>query len=299
MKRFPVKGGSLAAVNDVSFSIKKGEIFGLLGVNGAGKSTTINILSGLTLPDSGTIHILGKDFFQYEEEIRGKFNLATAYYSLSQHLTVYQNLHIYAQLYEVKNYQEKIRGLAEQFLMLQHLNTKVRSLSSGEKSRLNLIKALLNDPQLLFLDECTVGLDPEMAEIARNYLLKYNRETGCTILFTSHYMQEVERLCDRIAFMEQGKIIKIGKAKDLLKELNQQTVRLHFPGQVQKAKKILARRNIPATTERGGILAFCIENKKKVLYPILEAFIKAELPFDDLTLEKPTLEDYFISKARR
>ncbi|MBI2665360.1 ABC transporter ATP-binding protein, partial [Candidatus Woesearchaeota archaeon] len=227
VKTFGSGRTKITAVNNISLQINKGEIFGLLGVNGAGKSTLTNILSGLTYADSGTIKIFGLDFYEHEEEIKSRSNVATAYYDLNHSLTVMENLKIYAQLYGVKNYKEKIYALADKFLLTPYLNTITRKLSSGERIRAVLIKALLNDPELLFLDECTVGLDPDMAEIVRDYIQKYNQETGCTILFTSHYMQEVERLCKRIAFMDNGRIIKVAPAKELVGELELQTVIMH------------------------------------------------------------------------
>ena len=298
VKTFPSKEGKLIAVNNNSFNVKKGEIFGLLGVNGAGKSTTLNILSGLTTPDSGTIAIFGKDFFKHEEEIKSKFNLATAYYSLSSHVTVKENLNVYARLYNVMNHQQKIQELTEKFMISHLLHTKVQSLSSGARSRLGLVKSMLNDPQLLLLDECTVGLDPAMAELTRDYLQKYNQETGCTIIFTSHYMQEVEQLCHRIAFMDEGKIVKVGTAKDLLQELELQTVTLHFSQKIEKAKKMLEQEGIKYTFNHAGALQFHIKNKDKIIYPLLKKFVNNDIPFDDLHLDKPTLEEYFIKKSR-
>lgn len=296
-KAFPSKNGRIPAVDNISFTIKKGEIFGLLGVNGAGKSTTINMLSGLTLPDSGSITIFGKDFLKHREEISQRFNVATAYYHLGHNLSVWQNMKVYADLYGVQQ-EEKIIHLAEQFAMKHILHTKVRSLSSGEKTRLVLMKSLLNDPELLFLDECTVGLDPDMAEVTREYLRKYNQEQGCTIIFTSHYMQEVERLCHRIAFMEEGRIVKIGKAKDLIKELKVQTVTMHFTKKIEGARKLLQALRINAL-QQGNTLIFQVKNERKVIFQLVKLFVQNNIIFDDLHLNKPSLEEYFIYQARR
>ena len=297
VKTFPSKDGTIKAIDNISLSIKKGEIFGLLGVNGAGKSTLTNILSGLTLPDSGTIKIFGQDFYTHSEEIKSRSNVATAYYDLNRSLTVLENLIVYAKLYGVKNYKKKIHELTEKFMLTSHLRTQIKFLSSGERTRMVLVKSLLNNPELLFLDECTVGLDPDMAEIVRDYLLQYNKETGCTIIFTSHYMQEVERLCQRIAFLYQGKIVKIGNSKSLLKELSRQRVSLHFSNNIEEAKKFLRRENIQFD-ENNGILVFWVKNREKILYPLLEKFVKNKIIFDDLHLNKPTLEEYFIKKSR-
>ena len=299
VKTFPIKGGKLTAVDNVSFEIKKGEIFGLLGVNGAGKSTMISILSDLMSADSGKIEMFGKDFSKNKEECKSKFNIATAYYSLHHRLSVKKNLEVFANLYNVKKPKKKIEALCKQFMITHLLDTKLMSLSSGEKTRVVLVKALLNDPELLFLDECTVGLDPEMAEVTRDLLEKYNKETGCSILFTSHYMQEVERLCDRIAFMNDGRIVKVGTAKELLKELQMQKVTLHFTKNKEQAIKILKNNNIDYEEVSKGKIAFRIKNKNKIIYPLLEKFVKANLPFADIHLEKPTLEEYFIQQSRK
>ncbi len=298
-KNFKEKNKIVKAVDNLSFQINKGEIFGLLGVNGAGKSTTLNMLCGLILPDSGKIEMFGKDFFKNEEELRGQFNLATAYYTLSSNLTVKQNLNVFARLYNVKNAQKKIKELTEKFLFSQHINTKVKSLSSGEKTKLVLIKSLLNDPKLLFLDECTAGLDPDVAEVVRDHLMEYNKKTNCTIVFTSHYMQEVEQMCDRIAFMDKGKMVKIGKAKDLMSELETQNIQIHFSKQSEKAKRILKKENIKFEIPEKGVFSFQVQNREKVIYPLLEKFVKANIPFDDLHLNKPTLEEYFIKQSRK
>lgn len=298
-KNFKGKNKIVKAVNNLSFQVKKGEIFGLLGVNGAGKSTTLNMLCGLILPDSGKIEMFGKDFFKNEEELRSQFNLATAYYTLSVNLTVKQNLKVYAKLYNIKNADQKIKELTEKFLFTEHFDTRVRSLSSGEKTKLVLIKSLLNDPKLLFLDECTAGLDPDVAEIVRDHIIQYNKETGCTIIFTSHYMQEVEQMCDRIAFMDCGRIVKIGKAKELIAELETQNIQIHFSRQIEKAKQILKNENIKFEMPEKGILSFQVQNREKIIYPILEKFVKAKIPFDDLHLNKPTLEEYFIKQSRK
>ena len=298
-KNFKGKNKIVKAVNNLSFQVKKGEIFGLLGVNGAGKSTTLNMLCGLILPDSGQIEMFGKDFFKNEEELRSQFNLATAYYTLSVNLTVKQNLKVYARLYNIKNPDQKIKELTEKFLFTEHFETKVRSLSSGEKTKLVLIKSLLNDPKLLFLDECTAGLDPDVAEIVREHIIQYNKETGCTIIFTSHYMQEVEQMCDRIAFMDRGRIVKIGKAKELIAELETQNIQIHFSRQIEKAKQILKNENIKFEMPEKGVLSFQVQNREKIIYPLLEKFVKAKIPFDDLHLNKPTLEEYFIKQSRK
>ena len=295
---YKTKTGVFNAVDDISFQVKKGEIFGLLGVNGAGKSTTINILAGLLRPTSGTITMFGKDFFKHEEECKQRFNVATAYYNLSQNLTISQNLKVYALLYNVQDSQKKIDQLCSHFSLTNLYNTKLLLLSSGERTRVAIVKALLSDPELLFLDECTVGLDPDMAEITRTMIENYHKKTNCTIIFTSHYMQEVEKLCDRVAFVDKGKIVKVGKPKDLIAELKVQRVHLTISKNQTAARNFLKKEKI-IFEEKNNQFIFSIENRANVMYPLFQKLIQHNLVFDDLILEKPTLEEYFLTRSRK
>src|SRR3989338_8946404 len=163
VKTFREKGRIIKAVDNISFSVRKGEIFGLLGPNGAGKSTTINILTGLLEKDSGTVRILGFEPERNWEFVKNNSNVATAYSWLSDVLSIRQNLRVYAKLYGVKNYEQKITELLELFELKDIADRKIIRLSSGENTRAVLCKGLINDPKVLFLDECTVGLDPDIA----------------------------------------------------------------------------------------------------------------------------------------
>ncbi len=197
------------ALRGISFSVAKGEVFGILGVNGAGKSTTLNILIGLLTPTAGTIKILGKDFFKNEEEIKNRMNIATAYADLANNLSVYRNLKVYALMYGVRNYEHKINELIEIF-GIKHLKDKwFGDLSAGERTRVNLSKSLINDPEILLLDEPTASLDPSIAAHIRDHLLQLQKRKQLTIIFTSHNMPEVEQMCDRVALLHQGQIYKI------------------------------------------------------------------------------------------
>src|SRR3989338_1471038 len=212
VKTFESKGKKFRAVNNVSFNVKKGEIFGLLGPNGAGKTTTLNILNGLLTKDSGTVKLLGYDLGDNWEYVRNKVNVATAYYSLSEVLTIAQNLKVYAKLYGVKNHATRIQDLLKTFELEDLANKKIVHLSSGERTRVALCKGFINNPEVLFLDECTVGLDPDIAEKTRMFIKDYQKQNATTIVFTSHYMYEVEELCRRIAFMDKGKLLKVDTA---------------------------------------------------------------------------------------
>jgi ABC-2 type transport system ATP-binding protein len=204
------------AVDDLSFQVERGEILGLLGPNGAGKTTTIHMILGLTRPSSGQIEIFGKDLESERVEILSRCNFASAYAYLPWNLKVWENLLVFAEIYGVKNTKEKIEYLLELFEIV-HLRKQITgTLSAGEQTRLNLCKALLNDPEVLLLDEPTASLDPDLADKVRKILGNLQRERSITVLNTSHNMLDVSELCDRILFMQHGRILASGKAHELM-----------------------------------------------------------------------------------
>src|SRR3989338_6329168 len=209
------------AVKDVTFSVRKHETFGLLGPNGAGKTTTINILAGIVTKDAGDITVFGEPF---SHQSRERMNVATAYNSLLDFLTVTQNLRIYARIYNVKNPDARIEQMLRAFGMHKYAQTRYYMLSAGQRTRVNLCKGLVNEPELLLLDEATVGLDPDVAQDVRDEVNKLDT----TIIFTSHYMKEIEQLCTRAAFLHEGKIIRVGTPQQLLKMIKEQIVQISF-----------------------------------------------------------------------
>ena len=216
-KTYNSKTGPVQALKGVDFSVKKGEIFGLLGVNGAGKSTTLNIMIGLLSASSGSIRMFGKNFFQNESEFKDRMNIATAYADLASNLTVYRNLKIYALMYNVKNHREKIADLMKQFGITHLADKWFTDLSAGEKTRVNLCKSLINDPEILLLDEPTASLDPSIAAQVRDSILDMQKKRKMTVIFTSHNMPEVEQMCDRVALLHKGKIYMIDTPENLVK----------------------------------------------------------------------------------
>lgn len=215
---------NVIAVQDLNFEVKRGEILGLLGVNGAGKTTTMHMLLGLITPTSGTIKIFDTDLQHHRVQILQRVNFASAYQSLPHNLKVWENLFVFAEIYNVKNSKKKIDDLLEIFELGDFSNQLTGNLSSGEKTRLNLCKALLNDPELLLLDEPTASLDPDMADKVRKTLLKVHQDRGTTIINTSHNMIDVMELCDRILFMQCGKIAAQGSAEQILKQFESNTL---------------------------------------------------------------------------
>ncbi len=206
------------AVDGISFSVEEGSITGLLGPNGAGKTTTIQMILDLITPTSGSISVFGMDMKHHREEILGAMNFSSPYVMLPSNLKVWENLYTFARLYGVKNIKGKIDELADFFEIRDLLPRKTSSLSTGQLTRLNLTKALINDPKLLLLDEATASLDPDIADRTRKLLAKIQKEKGITMLYTTHNMEEVEELCDRVIFIQKGKIRDDGTPDDLIKK---------------------------------------------------------------------------------
>ena len=205
----------VAAVDGVSFGVRAGEIVGLLGPNGAGKTTTIDMILGIVEPSGGSIAIFGKNFREHRAEILAQVNFSAVYAALPGNLTVAENLYIFGLLYGVAHPRLRAEELAAEFDLMKFFRTKTGVLSSGEQSRLHAAKALLNRPRLLLLDEPTASLDPSTAQILRERMRVYARDTGAAILWTSHDMREVERVCDRVLFISRGKILLEGDPQDL------------------------------------------------------------------------------------
>jgi len=206
---------TVRAVDRISFFVNPGEIVGLLGPNGAGKTTTINMILGILKPTSGTIEILGKSLERSRADIMGNVNFAAVYAHVPANLTVRQNLHVFGLLYAVKDLKEKLTELEREFDLGALMNTKAGLLSSGELSRLNLAKALINDPCLLLLDEPTASLDPSIAQVIRERIKAYVARTNAGIVWTSHNMNEIEAVCDRVLFLSKGKVLLSGDPKTL------------------------------------------------------------------------------------
>jgi len=204
------------AVKDLSFVINKGKIIGLLGPNGCGKTTTIAMILGLLKPTSGEVIIKGKNIEKERINLLEKMNFISPYVELPKKLTVEENLKVYAGLYGVKNINEKISELVNELRLNKFLKKKTGELSSGQKNRISLAKALINDPEILMLDEPTASLDPETGDFVRSFIENYSSKTNVTILLASHNMNEVERLCDSVMMMKDGIIVDTGKSQELI-----------------------------------------------------------------------------------
>jgi ABC-2 type transport system ATP-binding protein len=208
--------GATVAVAGIDFAVERGVTAALLGGNGAGKTTTLSILLGLLLPSSGTIHVFGEDVVQHRYRVLPRMNFSSPYVDLPHRLTVRQNLSIYARLYGLPHRAAQIARLARDLQIEPLLDRPSGKLSSGQKTRVALAKALLNDPELLLLDEPTASLDPDSGDWVRGYLEDYRARTGATILLASHNMAEVERLCSQVMMMKTGRIVDRGGPDELI-----------------------------------------------------------------------------------
>lgn len=218
IKKLVKKFDHTVAVDNISFEVEKGKITGLLGPNGAGKTTTIQMMLDLITPTSGSIKIFNKDIRENREEVLSRVNFSSPYVNLPYNLKVWENLVTFARLYNVPNSRQKVDELAEFFGIKDLLPKMTSSLSTGQLARVNLTKALLNDPELLLLDEPTSSLDPDVADRVRKLLLQIQKERGVTILYTSHNMAEIEELCTRVIFLNKGKITDDGTPRSLVKK---------------------------------------------------------------------------------
>ncbi|HUB64627.1 MAG TPA: ABC transporter ATP-binding protein [Methylocella sp.] len=199
--------GKTVAVESLTFSLIAGSTAGLLGGNGAGKTTTIGMIMGLIEPTWGSIRVFGHDMAHERHAVLGRMNFESPYVDMPHRLTVRQNLRVFARLYGVTGIEEKIARLAEDLALIEFLDRPSGSLSAGQKTRVALAKALINDPELLLLDEPTASLDPDTADWVRAYLEAHRRDRNCTILLASHNMAEVERLCDRVIMLKRGRLV--------------------------------------------------------------------------------------------
>ncbi len=213
------KFNSINAVNDISFEIEKNSTLGLLGPNGCGKTTSIGMMLGLITPTSGKIYI-DDTYLEPKNRIRflSLMNFASPYIELPKKLTVKQNLEVYARLYGVVEINKRVDEMVEDLNIKSFLHKKTGELSSGQKNRVSLAKSLINKPKLLFLDEPTASLDPDVGDFVREYIEKYKKNNELTILLASHNMKEVERLCNKIVMMKKGEIVDSGTCNQLIKK---------------------------------------------------------------------------------
>ena len=238
MKNCVVKVSNLVKIFDkrkiiknISFDVSENSVVGILGKNGAGKTTLLGMLMGLILPSSGKIEILGEDLNIKKNEILKKINFQSPYVDLPKKMTVEQNLYFYSRLYGIKNFKDIVNDLVNKLKMKDLIKKSYGSLSAGQKTKVNLCKALINNPKLLLLDEPTASLDPETSIFIREFLLKFQKKNNSSILITSHNLDEIQSICSKIILLKFGTVVSDGNLNEILKTKNYSTLQDFFLGQ--------------------------------------------------------------------
>lgn len=289
------KFGSFKAVDDISFSLKEGEILGVLGPNGAGKTTTIQMLLGALTPTLGSILCFGKNLIQKRSEILEDINFSSTYTKLPENLTLKEIFSYTTYFYDIKERKKRIEQIVKMFRLEKLMNKEIHSMSAGQQTRANLAKAFLNFPKILLLDEPTASLDPEVASYIREFLQKERKRFNVSIIFTSHNMAEVEEICDRVIFLNKGKIIADDTPENLAKTIEICHLELMIKDGLKRTiEKCENEKKIYRLTGRYII----IDIKEKEIADFLRTLMEKGIYYDEISIEKPTLEDYFLMKTK-
>ena len=287
------------ALDGVSLSVPRGAIFGLLGPNGAGKTTLLSIFATLLLPDRGSVTVLGHDAVREGTAVRRRLNMASGNASFVWALRPEEILDFYGRLYGLSGamLRRRVGELLETFELVPHRRVPYNELSTGLKQRLALAKALVNDPELLFLDEPTLGLDPDVSVRIREHIARLRRERGMTILLTTHYMREAEQLCDEIAFMKSGRVLARGTAAELKRQIRIGDVialRLDPP----EAPWLADMAGVLRCVDTGGRIECTVDDSEKRLPEILNALHAEGVVVREIHVREPELEEVFVELAR-
>ncbi|PIZ00978.1 hypothetical protein COY62_00600 [bacterium (Candidatus Howlettbacteria) CG_4_10_14_0_8_um_filter_40_9] len=292
VKNLTKKYGNFKAVDNISFEVKKGEIFGILGPNGAGKTTTLEMLESLRTPTSGIVKVLGFDVSTNAHEIKERIGVqlqATAFFDF---LSCEETLDLFGSFYDEA---QKSSKLLEEVSLMPKAKTFVNDLSGGQKQRLSIAMALVNSPELIFLDEPTTGLDPQAR---RNLwdLIDAIRKGGKTIILTTHYMEEAEYLCDRVAIMDEAKIKDIDSPRGLIRKLKAEN-KVEFSADKKIDLKKLEKETGALTADyvEGDVYSLRTKDSHKTINQLLEYAKKNDIKLDNLHISQATLEDVFLS----
>lgn len=289
---------SYTAVNNISFELNKGEILGFLGPNGAGKTTTIQMLLGTLTPTSGSIAYDGKTLAQYPIAALKKIGYASGYDKLPVRLTVAENLDIVGRIYGIKEPQrsKKIEELLHTFGIEKLRNRQTGSLSAGQATRVMLAKAFIADPEVVLLDEPTASLDPDVAHEVRQFILAQRKERSICMLITSHNMDEVTELCDRVLVLKQGAIIANNSPHVLAQSICQVHVHLTIGRNDEQLVQYLKETSMPFTRQANK---FTIELDEHAVAQFLSDVSARNIMYYQISIDKPTLQDYFLTIARQ
>lgn len=296
VKNLTKKFGDFTAVDNISFSLTDGEILGLFGPNGAGKTTTIQMLLGIMQPNAGEIIYFGKPFKKYREEILQDMNFSSSYISFPWLSTVGEILDVFARLYQIPEKKKRVQKLLTIFEIEDLYKKQFYELSEGQKSRLFLVKAFLNYPKILLLDEPTASLDPEIAARVREFLKEEKEKFHVSMLFTSHDMSEVEEMCDRVVFLHRGRIIAEGSPVNLARRITDCKLQLRISEGIEKALNYFTKQNFIFERKKPY---FIISLKERDITELLIYLSKNNVDYQEISIKKPNLEDFFLKMASK
>lgn len=297
IKNLTKKYKETIALDDISLDIRKGEIFGLLGPNGAGKTTLISILSTILLPTKGKVSIGDYDLNKNPEKIRQIIGLVFQESILDDELTAFDNLDIHARLYNIpkKIRVDKINELLRLVNLDKVAHQKISTFSGGMKRKIELVRGLISDPEILFLDEPTLGLDPRSRRDIWNYILKLKNENNLTIILSTHYMEEADNLCDRVGIIQKGKFVRIdtpdklkGSLKGDIIEIKVNKLNENILNAIKKLKYVKDADILP------GHFRVYVSDGEKTIQKLIIFLNSKKIKINSITLKKPTLEDVFL-----
>lgn len=285
------------AVNNISFDVKKGEILGFLGPNGAGKTTTIQMLLGTLIPSSGFITYFGSNFAHHRIEALKKVGYASGYDRLPARLTVSENLDIVGRIYGITQLDraERIEKLLNFFGIWKLRNRQTGTLSAGQATRVMLAKAFIADPEIILLDEPTASLDPDIAYEVRQFIIAQRKERGASILITSHNMDEVTELCDRVLVLKNGNIIANDAPEILAQSISKVRIHLIISGFLDSVLLYLNEKKLIYAAEN---MHLTIEVDEQNIAQLLSDLAERKIIYSYISIDKPTLDDYFLSIAK-
>jgi ABC-2 type transport system ATP-binding protein len=288
--------GAFRAVDRVSFSVPRGKIVGLLGPNGAGKTTTIQMLVGITLPNGGTIRYFGQDLHRHRAACLQRINFSSSYNNLQGRITVWENLVVFARLYQVKEPDNKIRELGRYFGIDELMGQRFLTLSAGQRTRVNLVKALLNDPEVVLMDEPTASLDPDIADRTLSLIESLRESRDLAIVYTSHQMAEVTRICDEVIFLDRGRIVAQDTPAQLTKRIATTRLRVTLAGEASQVASALRPRFADVSLPSHNVVVVATEEHRvpQAIFDIGNTGVDIV----DIDIQKPTLEDVFLQIAR-
>lgn len=296
VKNLTKKYESFTAVDNISFNVPQGKIIGFLGPNGAGKTTTIHMLLGVTTQTSGQVVYFGKEFRKHRTEILQNVGFVSAFNTLQGRISVWENLLVFGHLYAVNGAQQKIKDLLKYFEIEDIATSRYWDLSAGQKTRVNLIKAFLNNPQLVLMDEPTASLDPDIADKTLTFIEQKRQESNISILYTSHDMEEVTRICDEVVFLDHGKIFAQDTPLGLTKRIESAVLNLTFDGSKEVVEKYLQGQKQDFTFPHKYSVS--IKTKERQIPKIIFGLSEEGIWITDIEVKKPTLEDVFLHIAR-